>query len=255
VLPSRSSRSLYGPVSSTRSKPRRPVVSPSLGSFQFITSADLPIRLDDSPERLSRASSIKHPSSPAIPNRFAPTSGPLRVTFIGSFLHRIRRLKSFAKSLLRRHSRALSDHHPILIESVRSLKLEEPNVRFADVSLPPGVYQCVNTGELNASVSSSLIENEPAPSTGTSSVPPSPSWLSRNVSEANPIPNFEGKPGPTLSSPPLSPLDISADLFRQLEPATPLNPRMSALRSIPSSTEYLRCYWSFRSLALEGKSA
>ncbi|KAF7347627.1 Apolipo n-acyltransferase [Mycena venus] len=71
LLPSRSARSLYGPVSSTRSNlpsdpVRRPFLSPSLGSFQFITSDDLPIPLDDSPK---------------IP-RLLPPSSPLDVSAV-----------------------------------------------------------------------------------------------------------------------------------------------------------------------------
>ncbi|KAK7064020.1 hypothetical protein R3P38DRAFT_3339422 [Favolaschia claudopus] len=169
------SSSLYGPVSSTRSNlpsavVREPLASSSLGSFHLITSADLPIRLDDSP-KCKKAPSLKH-FSPATPHPL--TSRSLRIRFIGSFARRVR---SLAKLFRRRNT----PKHPTA-DGLESLKVDNLSV-LQSTSLRPGIHQRVNTWELAASASSSLFEAEPTPSTHSSesSVPPSPSWLSRNV--------------------------------------------------------------------------
>ncbi|KAF8215954.1 hypothetical protein K438DRAFT_1748801 [Mycena galopus ATCC 62051] len=218
LLLSRSARRQYGPVSSTRSTPsdpvQKPFVSPSLGSFQFITSDDLPIRLDDSPEL--KTSSTKPPAT--------PTYRPPRVTFIGSFLHHLRRLKSFAaKSFHRRHSR-----HDQCIPIAQ--KVDESNAR-RDNSLPPRVYHRVNACELAASASSSLFESEPTPSTRTeSSAPPSPSWLSLNLEDTTPTPNSEEEPSPALPPP-----DVSADPLEPIAPLTAHSSHSKENLSVPSS--------------------
>ncbi|KAJ7246278.1 hypothetical protein B0H12DRAFT_1073218 [Mycena haematopus] len=213
-LLSRPARSPYGPVSSTRSNlPSGPVQKPSvpsLGSFQLITSRDLPIRLDDSP-KCKRSSSVKP--------RATPTTS--RVTFLGSFLHHLRRLRSFAAKSFRRR-RPHKDHRSIVIENIGSRKVEEPNIH-QDSSLPPRLFQRVNTCELGTSVSSSIFEDEPTPSTPTSA-PPSPSWLSRNIEETTPTQNSEETPD---LAPPSSPLDVSSGILKQPKPVTPVKPHLT----------------------------
>lgn len=200
-----------------RAKPKRPrqldsqqslPFDPSLGSFHFITSDDLPIRLDDSSE-CKKSSSIKRSS--ATPNT---PSRPSRVTFLGSFLHHLRRLKSFAaKSFLRRHN----DRRPNLTQSIGSLKVEESNIRQDNSRL----YHRVDACDLTVSALSSICENEPTPSTRASSAPPSPSWLSRNVGET---PEDNSVPAP----PPLSPLEVSTGISHQPELVALSKSRMSS---------------------------
>lgn len=130
-------------------------------------------------------------------------------------------------------------------------------------SLPP-VYDCVNPFELTASPSPLLGSDLFTPSARTSFVPPSPSWLSRNVRDRESLQlladhepetsvaftSFTSLPAPPRilisshhsESPPLSPLEATEDwLSRPLSLKPRRSRSLSSLRSRKSSGSSTKC--------------
>ncbi|KAJ7193366.1 hypothetical protein GGX14DRAFT_589315, partial [Mycena pura] len=221
VLPSRPARSLPGPARSTRSNrpaPRKPLISTALGSFEFITSDDLPIRLDSSPQLQSASLSTGHSSPPAAPKRSPYASSPSRHKSSSKTFALLRRLRAFAKAHLRRpprHRPLTDDPHPplnTLRQTTEPAKARKRDTRFVDHVSSPVVYQRVYPSELTASASSFFVEAEPPPSAQISAHPPPPTRETDKPTQTS-----ERDCSLTLHSP-LSPLDVSSARLHQLEP-------------------------------------
>jgi len=247
--------------------------------FEFITREDLPIQLDG-----------PSPPSSGLPSDRSRTgrlpSSSLHRTSLPSIL--LRKFSSTTRASLphvssyfkKRQKRAREIHRPPLSFSppagrgrdlsnlgdrlkAESLANSTPkfSVEFFQVSpsptepssLPP-LYECVNPLEFTTSPSPLLGSELLTPSARTSFIPPSPSWLSRNVREPESLQvladhgTFSPKslPNPPrilISSdhsetPPLSPLEATEGWFnRSLQRSRSL----TSLRSRRSSTSSTKC--------------